>query len=113
METNIKSKAFEIFADAAESIVNPEARAWLDQGGKAAGYFCSTVPEEMLTAAGYLPFRIRGTGSTDTELSDAHFSNLNCSFVRHCFNVALLGEYDFLDGVDAHSRSLCSGLSVR
>jgi benzoyl-CoA reductase/2-hydroxyglutaryl-CoA dehydratase subunit BcrC/BadD/HgdB len=99
LETNIKSKAFEIFADAAESIVNPEAQAWLDQGGKAAGYFCSTVPEEMLTAAGYLPFRIRGTGSTSTELSDAFFSPINCSFPRHAFNQALRGEYDFLDAV--------------
>jgi benzoyl-CoA reductase/2-hydroxyglutaryl-CoA dehydratase subunit BcrC/BadD/HgdB len=42
---------------------------------------------------------MRATGSTGTELSDSYFSNLNCSFVRHCFNVALLGEYDFLDGV--------------
>jgi benzoyl-CoA reductase/2-hydroxyglutaryl-CoA dehydratase subunit BcrC/BadD/HgdB len=99
LETKIKSNAFQIFADAAESIMNPEVQAWLDGGGKVAGYFCSTVPEEMLAAAGYLPFRMRGTGSTSTELSDAFFSPINCSFPRHAFNQALRGEYDFLDAL--------------
>jgi benzoyl-CoA reductase/2-hydroxyglutaryl-CoA dehydratase subunit BcrC/BadD/HgdB len=50
-------------------------------------------------AAGILPFRMRGTGSTGTELADAHFSSINCSFPRHTFNLALSGEYDFLDGL--------------
>jgi len=79
--------------------MNPEVRDWLDHGGKVAGYFCSSVPEEILMAAGYLPFRIRGTGSTDTELSDAFFSPINCSFPRHAFNQALKGEYGFLDAL--------------
>ena len=99
METKIKSEAFEKFAQATGSIMNPEVQAWLDQGGKVAGYFCSSVPEEILMAAGYLPFRIRGTGSTDTELSDAFFSPINCTFPRHAFNLALKGEYDFLDAL--------------
>lgn len=50
-------------------------------------------------AAGLLPFRMRGTGSTGTELSDAFFSSINCSFPRHTFNQALSGQYDFLDGL--------------
>jgi len=79
--------------------MNPEVQSWLDQGGKVAGYFCSSVPEEILMAAGYLPFRIRGTGSTDTELSDAFFSPINCSFPRHALNQALKGEYEFLDAL--------------
>jgi benzoyl-CoA reductase/2-hydroxyglutaryl-CoA dehydratase subunit BcrC/BadD/HgdB len=99
LETTLQSKAFGEFAEAATGIMNPHLKAWLDQGGKAAGYFCSTVPEEILMAAGYLPFRIRGTGSTDTELSDAFFSPINCSFPRHAFNHALKGEYDFLDAL--------------
>lgn len=99
METKLQSKAFREFAEAAESIMNPHLQAWLDEGSKVAGYFCSTVPEEILMAAGYLPFRIRGTGSTDTELSDAFFSPINCSFPRHAFNQALKGKYDFLDAL--------------
>jgi benzoyl-CoA reductase/2-hydroxyglutaryl-CoA dehydratase subunit BcrC/BadD/HgdB len=50
-------------------------------------------------AAGILPFRMRGTGSTGTDLSDAFFSSINCSFPRHTFNQALSGNYDFLDGL--------------
>ncbi len=50
-------------------------------------------------AGGLLPFRMRGTGSTGTELSDAFFTSINCSFPRHTFNQALRGEYDFLDGL--------------
>jgi len=99
LKTKLQSNAFQECARAAEGIMNPHLQAWLDEGGKAAGYFCSTVPEEMLMAAGYLPFRIRGTGSTDTELSDAFFSPINCSFPRHAFNLALKGKYDFLDAL--------------
>jgi bzd-type benzoyl-CoA reductase N subunit len=99
LETKIKSEAFQKFVMASGSIMNPEVQAWLDQGGKVAGYLCSQVPEELLMAAGYLPFRIRGTGSTSTELSDAFYSPINCSFPRHAFNQALKGEYDFLDAL--------------
>ena len=99
METDIKSEAFRKFVEATESIMNPEVQAWKDQGRGVVGFFCSTVPEEIFTAAGLLPFRMRGTGSTSTELSDAYFSSINCSFPRHTFNQALRGEYDFLDGL--------------
>jgi benzoyl-CoA reductase/2-hydroxyglutaryl-CoA dehydratase subunit BcrC/BadD/HgdB len=99
VETDIKSEAFRKFVEAAEGIMNPEVRAWKDQGRGVVGFFCSTVPEELFTAAGLLPFRMRGTGSTSTELSDAYFSPINCSFPRHTFNQALRGEYDFLDGL--------------
>jgi bcr-type benzoyl-CoA reductase subunit C len=57
------------------------------------------VPEELFMAAGLLPFRMRATGSTETDLADAYFTNLNCSFPRHCFNLALEGEFEFLDGL--------------
>jgi len=99
LETRLRSAAFQKFAEAAESIMNPELRAWLDRGGKVAGTLCSTVPEELLMAAGVLPFRVRGTGSTSTELSDAFYSPINCSFPRHAFNLALRGEYGFLDSL--------------
>jgi len=66
VETQIQSEAFQKFAEAAASIMNPEIRAWKDNGGKVVGFFCSTVPEELFTAAGLLPFRMRGTGSNST-----------------------------------------------
>jgi benzoyl-CoA reductase subunit C len=99
LETTIKSEAFDQFVQAAGSIMNPAVRDWKDQGGKVVGYFCSHIPTELFMAAELLPFRMRGTGSTGTELSDAFFSSINCSFPRHTFNEALKGEYDFLDGL--------------
>lgn len=99
MDTKIKSKAFQQFTEATNTIVNAAIREWKDQGGKVVGYVCSAVPVEIIEAAGLLPYRMRATGSTGTELSDAYFSNINCSFPRHCFNLALKGEFDFLDGL--------------
>jgi benzoyl-CoA reductase subunit C len=99
LQTNVRSKALQALSEAAETIVNPEVQKWKDQGGKIMGYFCAAMPVELITAAGFLPFRVRATGSTGTELSDAYFGNINCSFPRHAFNMALKGEYNFLDGV--------------
>jgi len=99
VEANAKSEALDTFAAAAATIVNPAVREWQEQGGKIVGYFCSHVPAEVLMAGGLLPFRMRGTGSTGTELADAYFTSINCSFPRHTFNLALKGEYDFLDGL--------------
>jgi len=94
-----KSKALEQFSEATKTLFNPALQDWKKQGGKIVGYFCSTVPEEIITAAGLIPIRMRATGSTSTEMSDAYFSSINCSFARHCFNQALIGEFKFLDGV--------------
>jgi benzoyl-CoA reductase/2-hydroxyglutaryl-CoA dehydratase subunit BcrC/BadD/HgdB len=57
------------------------------------------IPEELLMAAGLLPFRMRATGSTGSEAGDAWLTRLNCSFPRHCLSVALEGGFDFLDGI--------------
>ena len=99
METKVESKALQEFTEAAETIVNPAMRSWMKDGGQVMGYFCSYVPEEIIRAAGLLPFRMRATGSTGTELADAYVSSINCSFIRHCFDMALQGEYGFVDGV--------------
>jgi bcr-type benzoyl-CoA reductase subunit C len=95
----LPSKALEVFTEAAEKLVNPAVRNWREGGGKVVGYFCSYVPEEIISAAGLLPVRIRATGSTGTDLADAYFRPTSCSFGRHCFDTALRGGYDFVDGV--------------
>jgi len=99
LETNLKSNAFQEFSEATKAVVNSSIEQWKKQGGKIVGYFCSAVPEEMIMAAGFLHVRMRATGSTGTELSDAYYSSINCSFPRHCFNMALSGDFDFLDGL--------------
>ena len=99
METRTNSKALETFEEAAETIVSPQLKKWMEQGGKVMGYFCCYAPEEIITAAGMVPFRVRATGSTSTELADAYLTNINCSFCRHAFNMGLQGKYDFLEAV--------------
>ena len=88
-----------LFSQVASSLINPEVESWKANNRQVIGYFCSSMPEEIITAAGMLPFRVRGTGSESTELADTYFSSINCTFCRHAFNMALKGEYEFLDGL--------------
>lgn len=99
LENRLDSKVFSIFSQAASSVMNPSIEDWKSQGGKVIGYLCSAFPEEIGTAAGILPVRLRAPGSQSTELSDSFFSSLNCTFPRHVFNMALSGGYDFIDGM--------------
>jgi len=99
LETSVKSKNLDAFRTAAHTIVNPELQKWMDQGGKVMGAWCCYAPEELITAAGLVPFRVRATGSTGTEEADAYVSSINCSFCRHAFNMGLHGEYDFLEAM--------------
>jgi benzoyl-CoA reductase/2-hydroxyglutaryl-CoA dehydratase subunit BcrC/BadD/HgdB len=66
---------------------------------KIAGFYCTYIPEELLDAGGFFPYRIRATGNEDTELADTYMVRFTCSFVRSTLNLALNGEYDFLDGL--------------
>lgn len=72
---------------------------WKGRNKKVIGFFCSYVPEEVIYAAGMLPFRIRGTGCTIMSRSDALMSSYSCSFARSCLEYAIDGAYGFLDGL--------------
>jgi benzoyl-CoA reductase/2-hydroxyglutaryl-CoA dehydratase subunit BcrC/BadD/HgdB len=87
------------FLTYSETLQNPFVQDWIKDKKKVMGYYCANLPEEMIHAAGFLPFRIRGTGNTEFHLSDALLSRFNCTFVRSTLNLALKGEYDFMDGV--------------
>jgi bzd-type benzoyl-CoA reductase N subunit len=83
-----------------ETLSNPFVENWKKEGGKVVGYACTYMPEEIISAAGMLPFRLRGTGCVGTSLADAWLTRIaNCSFARSILELALTGEYDFLDGV--------------
>jgi benzoyl-CoA reductase/2-hydroxyglutaryl-CoA dehydratase subunit BcrC/BadD/HgdB len=73
------------------------AREWKERGGKVAGYFCNHVPEEMICAAGFFPFRISGDPWGGTELADRYTEPSYQPDVRSMFNMLLSGRYDFLD----------------
>jgi len=78
------------------------------KGGKVFGWLCTYVPEEIIHAAGAMPVRIVGY-THEAELNDgnAYLYINNCSFSRSCLQVALEGQYDFLDGVVGGST--CDG----
>jgi benzoyl-CoA reductase/2-hydroxyglutaryl-CoA dehydratase subunit BcrC/BadD/HgdB len=99
MANRLNSEAFERFARATAAVMNPEVERWKDAGGRVIGYFSEALPEEMITAAGMLPVRLRAPESRGTELADSFFGSLNCTFPRHAFNTALEGGYDFIDGL--------------
>lgn len=65
--------------------------------GRVIGYFCSYVPEEIIWAAGVLPYRILGAGGTISR-ADEHLQAYSCSLVRGALDDALTGQLDFLDG---------------
>ena len=64
---------------------------------KIIGHFCSYTPEEIIYAAGALPFRIFGSGEAISR-SDEHLQAYSCSFVRSALADGLSGKLDFLDG---------------
>jgi benzoyl-CoA reductase/2-hydroxyglutaryl-CoA dehydratase subunit BcrC/BadD/HgdB len=101
VSTQNESKALRELRDAAKSLMNPMLQEWKDSGKKIIGCLYHYIPEEIITAAGLLPYRMRATGSKGTELSELSFTQINCSFVRHLFDSGMRGELSFLDGVVA------------
>ena len=86
------------FIGISKNIENLYIKDWQDVGKKIIGFYCTYIPEELLSAADILPFRIRATGNKDTELADIYMVRFTCSFVRATLDLALKGGYDFLDG---------------
>ena len=74
------------------------ARQLRDSGKKVIGYFCCFVPDEIITAFDMVPYRIQGSQSEPIDQADAYIEPMACPFARSCFNLALNGKYDFLDG---------------
>ena len=68
-------------------------------GRKVVGYFCCYPPVEMLTALDLVPYRIQGNVERPVSEADALLETVSCSFMRSCFDLALGGYYDFLDGL--------------
>jgi benzoyl-CoA reductase subunit C len=64
---------------------------------KVIGHFCSYTPQELIHAAGALPYRILSSGS-DAAGADGYLQAYCCSLVRGGLEDALAGRLDFLDG---------------
>lgn len=82
----------------------PENRAaWAlaakEQGQKVLGLLCIYVPEEIVSAAGVLPWRITGSWEESTPRASLYRPDMTCRYCSHVLESVLAGELGFLDGV--------------
>jgi bzd-type benzoyl-CoA reductase N subunit len=75
------------------------ARELKGEGKRIMGYLCAFVPLEIITAAGFIPFRIKGDTSEPITKADTEMETIICPLVRSCFDMWLKGRYDFLEGI--------------
>jgi len=73
------------------------AKDWKKKDGKVVGYFCDSVPEELILAAGFFPLRITGKPGGSTEVIDKYLEPFYEDFVRTELNMLLTGDYSFVD----------------
>lgn len=86
------------------------AKKWKAAGKKIVGWVCINVPEELIHAAGMMPFRITG-GDEEITLDRANeylFNGSTCSYSRTILELQLRGNYDFLDCIAASTP--CEGV---
>jgi benzoyl-CoA reductase/2-hydroxyglutaryl-CoA dehydratase subunit BcrC/BadD/HgdB len=63
------------------------------------GWYNPYVPEEIIHAAGMLPFEVTGDNEpVQMQGAEAHIYSNSCSKVRTCWQMQLDGKYNFLDG---------------
>jgi benzoyl-CoA reductase subunit C len=75
------------------------ARELAAQGKKVIGYICSMVPLEIITAAGCIPFRVRGDIHEPITTGDTLLETIVCPYYRSCFDLSAKQKYDFLSGL--------------
>jgi len=68
-------------------------------GKKIIGYLSALGPVEIMTAAGVVPFRLKGNVSEAISKGDAFMETIVCPFVRNVFDAAVKGKFSFLDGM--------------
>jgi benzoyl-CoA reductase/2-hydroxyglutaryl-CoA dehydratase subunit BcrC/BadD/HgdB len=79
-----------------ESVIVKE---WREKGRKVIGWYNPYVPEEIIDAAGMLPFEVTGDNEpVQMQGAEAHIYSNSCSKIRTCWQLGLDGKYDFLDG---------------
>jgi benzoyl-CoA reductase/2-hydroxyglutaryl-CoA dehydratase subunit BcrC/BadD/HgdB len=90
---------FNEIREIAESTSNKHLIDAQKAGKKIVGYLCSHVPEEMIHAAGAIPYRMRAIESQGTTHGDTFYSSANCSFVRRVLDKGMQKDFDFLHGI--------------
>jgi benzoyl-CoA reductase/2-hydroxyglutaryl-CoA dehydratase subunit BcrC/BadD/HgdB len=81
-------------------------KEWKSTGRKVIGWFNPYIPEEIIHAAGMLPFEVTGDNEpVQTQGAEAYIYANSCSKIRTCWQMQLDGKYNFLDGLI--SSSMC------
>ena len=100
-------KEFEIIASSGY----PEIASHLPKDRAPIGFFCPFVPEELIHAAGALPFRLMGTPIKMSHVQ-AHLPTNCCHLVKSSLESLLQGELPFLKGiVFSHTCDVMQGLA--
>jgi benzoyl-CoA reductase/2-hydroxyglutaryl-CoA dehydratase subunit BcrC/BadD/HgdB len=81
-------------------------KEWKASGRKVIGWVNPYVPEEIVHAAGMLPFQVAGENEpVQMQGAEAYIYANSCSYIRTCWQLQLDGKYGFLDGLV--SSSMC------
>jgi len=78
---------------------NVYLKEWKSQGKKIMGWICTHSPEEVIHAAGMLPYRIVGDPGEEIIDAEAYLFANTCFLVRSIVQLALNKEYEILDGI--------------
>ncbi len=71
-----------------EDMTFPTVRRWREAGGKVIGHFEVYFPEEIVHAAGILPFKVRGA-PIEAVQADSRFGSYLCSILKTSLELAL------------------------
>ncbi len=77
-----------------EDMTFPTVRRWRGSGGKVVGHFQVYFPEEIVHAAGILPFKVRGA-PIEAVQADSRFGSYLCSILKTSLELALSKRIEF------------------
>jgi benzoyl-CoA reductase/2-hydroxyglutaryl-CoA dehydratase subunit BcrC/BadD/HgdB len=80
------------------------ANEWQKEGKKVIGVLDSLVPEEVIYAAGMLPWHIHGTWQGNVSRAMMYRMPQGSSFLSHVLESVIEGELDFLNGMAYSNR---------
>lgn len=66
----------------------PTVKRWRERGGRVVGHFQVNCPEEIIHAAGLLPFKVRGA-PIEAVQADSRFGSYLCSILKTSLELAL------------------------
>lgn len=81
-------EAIAMCRDLVENPDFPSVQRWRDAGGKVVGHFQVYFPEEIVHAAGALPFKVRGA-PVEARQGESHFGSYLCSILKTSLELAL------------------------